>query len=165
MIGCNQINCAILKTRYNCLPVPLFPKRWIHLCKRSLRNNRILRQGKMMWGCLCVDICTCSLALSDKLYPLFRTDMLDHNRCSRLKCQPDIPLNHGDLRIPLRSSNSIKGCCLTGIHTIILNILWILFMEADRLMVKGCLLHRLCDHLFRQDRNTIIREAYCSCLT
>ena len=110
-----------------------------------------------------MDIGAALFGLTHQLHRFLAADMLNVDAGSGLFCQLQVPLHQRDLRLSGRTADTVILAGLSPVHTVVLDIFRIFFMEADGHVQLCGDLHGTA-HQFRiQQGHSVIRESYGPC--
>ena len=131
MIRSDHIDGAVHQSPDHRLTVRFLPQGRIHLRQCTVLDHGILSQGKMMRSGFRVDIGAALFGLTHQLHRFLAADMLNVDAGSGLFCQLQVPLHQRDLRLSGRTADTVILAGLSPVHTVVLDIFRIFFMEAD----------------------------------
>ena len=113
-----------------------------------------------MWCGFRMNIRTSLFRLTHQFYRFLTADMLNIDAGSGLFRQLQIPFHQCDLRLSGRAADSVMFTGLSAVHTVVLDIFRVFFMETDGHIQLCGDLHGP-SHQFRvQQGHTVIRESH-----
>ena len=114
----------------------------------------------MMWCGFRMNIRTSLFRLTHQFYRFLTADMLNIDAGSGLFRQLQIPFHQCDLRLSGRAADSVMFTGLSAVHTVVLDIFRVFFMETDG-HIQLCGDFHGPSHQFRiQQGHTVIRESH-----
>ena len=132
MVGRNHIDRAVRKSLYDCHAILFSAERRVHLGVGAVETHGVIGQREVVRCRLGVDPHAALLCAAHKLDRLFCADMLNHNRRACLPREAAVPLDHHNLRLPVRTrqAEALRGG--TAVHTRLFHESRVLLVEGER---------------------------------